>query len=228
MHFDLSESDRLDTLAALGDPVRRRLYEEVASAPEPLGREEAAARAGVAVHTARFHLDRLADEGLLEVEYRRLTGRTGPGAGRPAKVYRRGPREISISLPARHYDLLSRILSTAVAEAETAKDPVRAVAVRVAREEGRAFGSTSPARGRELTRVATALAAMGYEPVVGRDEVRAANCPFHQAAQEQTELVCSLNVAYVEGVCAGLGCDGVATELEPTAGGCCVVVREGR
>ena len=220
-----STSADLESVATLGEPMRRRLYDVVAASSEPLSREEAAGRAGVAVHTARFHLDRLAEEGLVEVEFRRLSGRTGPGAGRPAKLYRRGPREISVTLPSRHYDLLGRILATAVAEADGATEPVRAVAERVARDEGRSFGASVPARGRDLTRVARALEAGGYEPVAVTGEVRARNCPFHRVAQVETELVCTLNVAYVAGVCDGLGCSTVTAELEPHEGACCVVVR---
>src|SRR5690348_9709069 len=93
-------------IGALADPARRALYGYVASAREPVSREQAATGCDLPVHSARFHLDRLVDEGLLEVEYKRLTGRTGPGAGRPAKLYRRAEREVSLSLPARHYDVV--------------------------------------------------------------------------------------------------------------------------
>lgn len=222
---DVSAHADVSAIAALGDNVRRHLYEVVVADDAPLGREEAATRAGVAAHTARFHLDRLVDEGLLEVEYRRLTGRSGPGAGRPAKLYRRTPREISVSLPPREYDVLSRILATAVAAAATTSEPVGDIAARVAREEGSAFGEELGLDGEELARVAAALAAGGYEPRLLDGEVRAHNCPFHRIAQEQTELVCSLNLAYVTGVCEGLACTTSDPVLEPTPGHCCVVVR---
>ena len=78
--------DAYSAIGALADPVRRRLYDAVCARDDGLGREEAARWAGVAPHVARFHLDKLVAEGLLSVEHRRLTGRTGPGAGRPANV----------------------------------------------------------------------------------------------------------------------------------------------
>ena len=87
-------------VAALADPLRRRLYRYVARSAEPVGREEAAAAVEVPVHTAKFHLDRMVDDGLLTVEFRRLSGRSGPGAGRPAKLYRRSEHEFTVSLPA--------------------------------------------------------------------------------------------------------------------------------
>ncbi|MDQ3641298.1 MAG: helix-turn-helix domain-containing protein, partial [Actinomycetota bacterium] len=83
-----SDAD-LAALAALGDPLRRRLYRFVGGQDHPVGRDEAAAGVGISRSTAAFHLDRLVDDGLLDAEFRRLTGRRGPGAGRPAKLYRR-------------------------------------------------------------------------------------------------------------------------------------------
>src|SRR5688500_10802149 len=128
-------------VAALAEPVRRDLFDLVARSRTAVSRDQAAETLGIATHTAKFHLDRLVDEGLLEVEFRRLTGRTGPGSGRPAKLYRRTDRELEVSLPERHYDLLSRILAKAVAEATTTGADVGAVVARVAREEGVAWGT---------------------------------------------------------------------------------------
>jgi predicted ArsR family transcriptional regulator len=220
-----TDPSAVTAIAALGEPVRRRLYDVVVAAAEPIGREQAASLAGVASHTARFHLDRLVDEGLLDIEFRRLTGRTGPGSGRPAKLYRRGPGELTVSIPARDYDLLSRILANAVAMASESAAPVAEIATAVARSEGTSFGAAHGADGDELDRVTGALAAGGYEPRRQEDEVRVHNCPFHRAAQEQATLVCSLNLAYVAGICAGLECTSLTPALEPSPGSCCVVVR---
>jgi predicted ArsR family transcriptional regulator len=218
--------DDLAGVAALAEPVRRQLYDVVAAADAALSREQAALEAGVAVHTAKFHLDRLVDEGLLEVEYRRLTGRTGPGSGRPAKLYRRSDRELAVSLPARQYDLLSRILAAAVATATVSGEPVAAVAASVARDEGTRFAERHPSRSRsELRRLAGALAAGGYEPRVADGTLELRNCPFHRVAREQTDLVCGLNLEYVDGVREGLGCRRVETALTPNPGHCCVTAR---
>src|SRR3954471_17139529 len=111
-------------IAALGEPVRRTLYGFVAAQPGPVNRDEAAAGAGVARHVAKFHLDKLVDDGLLEVEYRRPPGRRGPGAGRPAKFYRRSAREVAVSLPERHYELAGRLFARAIIEAERERVPV--------------------------------------------------------------------------------------------------------
>jgi predicted ArsR family transcriptional regulator len=211
-------------VAALAEPVRHRLYDVVVRADDAVSREQAAQVADVPVHTAKFHLDKLVDEGLLEVEYRRLTGRTGPGSGRPAKLYRRADRELAVSLPSRQYDLLSRILATAVASATESGQPV----AEVAREEGARFGGQHRSAARSgLRRLADALEEGGYEPRVSGRLLELRNCPFHRVAQEQTALVCGLNLEYVAGVCEGLGCDGVKTELDPRPDRCCVTARQG-
>lgn len=223
---DQTDQRDLQSVAALADPLRRRLYEIVADGAEPLGREQVAEVAAVPVHTAKFHLDKLVDEGLLEVDFRRLSGRTGPGSGRPSKLYRRIEREIAVSLPARQYDLLSRILANAVAESASTGEPVTTVASRVARAEGQEFGRGRPlSEERDLARVESALAATGYEPRLTRHEVlELRNCPFHRAAAEQTELVCGLNLDFVTGLCDGLAANGVRPELDPGEHRCCVTI----
>src|SRR3954451_13600625 len=128
--------DDVADLAALAEPLRRRLYRYVARRPGPVGREEAAGAVGVPVHTAKFHLDRLVDDGLLEVEFRRLTGRTGPGAGRPGQLDRGAEREVAVSLPERHYDLLSEVLADAAAASIEQRVAVDVVAGDVARRRG--------------------------------------------------------------------------------------------
>src|SRR3954464_11035711 len=105
---------QIAAVGALADPARRALYPFLAASEAPVSRDQAAADVGLARHTVKFHLDRLVDEGLLETEYRRLSGRRGPGAGRPAKLYRRSTREFDVTLPERHYDLAGQILAEAV------------------------------------------------------------------------------------------------------------------
>ena len=104
----------LVAVALLAEPVRQRLYSYLRERHEPVGREDAARNAGIAVKLAAFHLDRMADAGLLEVEYRRLSGRVGPGAGRPAKLYSVSPRAISIVIPQTRYALAASMMATAL------------------------------------------------------------------------------------------------------------------
>ena len=218
---------RVTRLGSLADPVRRALYRFVADQPGAVSRDQAADGIDVPRHTAKFHLDRLVDEGLLVAEFKRLTGRTGPGAGRPAKLYRRSGKEVAVSLPHRRYDLAGDVLADAVERslAGTAMD----VAVReAATDAGVRAVEAAPAPARrtpELDKVAGVLAPFGFEPRVDGD-LLLANCPFDRLATDHTDLVCGMNLAFVEGVADRLGCAGVRPELDPDPSRCCVRVRE--
>src|SRR3712207_9506298 len=117
--MELSESRSLTALSALDDPVRRRLYDYVCAQRHPVARDEAARGVGVGRPLAAYHLDRLADEGLLTVAYERRSGATGPGAGRPAKVYTRSDREIRARGPPRDYGLAAPLLAEGAPTAAT-------------------------------------------------------------------------------------------------------------
>jgi predicted ArsR family transcriptional regulator len=216
-------------VSALAEPVRRRLYLYVVAQPEPVGRDQAAAEVGIARHTAKFHLDRLVGDGLLETEFRRLSGREGPGAGRPAKLYRRAAREVSVSLPERRYDLAGEVLARAIEEAESEGLPVVDAVRRVAAVTGRALARDldqgSAGASTDADRVAGVLAACGFEPRVDGARITLANCPFHALARAHTGLVCGLNLELVGGVIDGLGCRGLVAELDPASDRCCVTTR---
>jgi predicted ArsR family transcriptional regulator len=226
---DLDE--QLDALAALGEPIRRALYRFVAAQVEPVSRESAAAAVGVPVHVAKFHLDRLAADGLLACEYRRPPGRSGPGAGRPRKLYRRTGRDIAVSLPERHYDLAARVLAQAVTVAAATGRPLREALASAARETGRRLGQAClPSRRQRsgLRRMCDALADHGYEPQTTGGRVTLANCPFHSLAGEFTELVCGVNLELITGLADELSPGVVDVRLDPAPDRCCVTVSKAR
>jgi predicted ArsR family transcriptional regulator len=216
-------------IGTLAEPVRTDLYLYVAGEPDAVSREQAAAALGVPLHTAKFHLDRLVEEGLLDVEFRRLTGRSGPGAGRPSKLYRRSDKELSVSLPERRYDLAGKILAQAVdraaAEAVPVTDAVRESAQEQGRRAGQAVRRRFKGKGRSMRRAAEALAGQGYEPRERDHELVLTNCPFDALVHEHTALVCGLNEAYVSGMLEGAECGGLSACLDPEEGLCCVKVR---
>ena len=212
----------LDRLAALAEPVRRRLYEFVVAQAEPVDRDGAAAAAGVGRPLAAFHLDRLAEAGLLEVTYRRRSGRTGPGAGRPAKFYARARHgELSVSVPPRHYGLAAEILAEGVERGGGTAAPV----IDAAREHGRRLADEAT-RGRPAApRAVELLAAQGYEPVADAEGVvRLRNCPFDALVDGHRDLTCSMNLALLEGVVAGLGDADLVARADPRDGYCCVTL----
>ena len=226
----MSTTEAVTAIGALADPVRRRLYRYVAERHDAVSREQAAEALGLPLAKTRFHLDRLAEEGLLDVEYRRLTGRQGPGAGRPAKLYRRSLTEFRVSLPERHYDVMGDILADAIERAQSGEDLGRAIAtaayakgVAAIAESGAQTGPRSPD---DAMRCAEAvLTGLGYEAEPDAGMLRLRNCPFDALAQRHRALVCGSNERFVQGVLDGAGCDGVEARLEPCPGDCCVVAR---
>ncbi|GAA3829355.1 transcriptional regulator [Sphaerisporangium flaviroseum] len=214
------------SVAALGEPVRRNLYRYVVAQDRPVGREQAAAGVGVAHHVAKFNLDKLVTDGLLEVEYSRPPGRTGPGAGRPAKLYRRATRDISVTLPERHYDLAGHVMGEAITIAMRDAVPVGDALRKVARATGRRLGETAEPAGltAPLEAVSHVLACNGYEPRAAADGLILANCPFHRLAENYTELVCGLNLDLIDGLLDAIGHEGVCARLDPGPGRCCVTL----
>jgi predicted ArsR family transcriptional regulator len=215
--------DEFTAVGSLADPVRRQVYEYVAAHDEPVGREQTAAGTGLALHTARFHLERLVDEGLLSTEFRRLSGRTGPGAGRPAKLYCRAAVEVSVSVPPRNYDLVGAVLAGAVASSLDGK-PLEEALRDEARRRGREAGSSYDGTGDGLERVRGLMHSEGFEPTLEERSLTLRNCPFDALAKEQPALVCGVNLDYVGGALEGLGCSGLQARLEPSEAHCCVRV----
>lgn len=217
-------------VASLGEPARRALYLYVAGQPGDVSRDEAARAGGISRSLAGFHLDRLVEEGLLEASFRRLSGRSGPGAGRPAKLYRRSSRQVEVSLPPRSYELAARILATAIDASDAPR--TRKSLVKTARNIGEQIGvaarartGSRPGRKRLLAGMVDALAGQGYEPEAAGEEVRLRNCPFHALVSEHKDLVCGMNLALIEGVVDGMEFPAARPILDPVPGMCCVCVR---
>ena len=220
---------RLGQLSALAEPVRRELYAFVVARREPVTREQAAAGLDVPVHVAKFHLDRLVEDGLLDAEYRRPPGRGGPGAGRPAKVYRRSGLEVEVSLPERRYAVAGRVLVKAVAYAEREGVPIAEALEQVAVDAGHEAGAVAARRARRRSATKTLIDTLvdeGYEPYGEGGGIRLANCPFDALARDETELVCGMNLCFLSGVLDGVGADGLSAELDPRPGQCCVNIRK--
>lgn len=207
----------LDTLASLTDRVRRQAYEMVAAGPGPVGRDEVAGALGVGRTLAAFHLDKLVAAGLLEVSYARRSGRSGPGAGRPAKLYQAVVAEHAVSVPPRAYREAAELLAEALEQAG-AEETLYEVA--------RRHGGRVPARA-DATEL---LTGRGYSPAPagpGRIELR--NCPFHRLAEQFPPLICGMNLAMVTGLLTGAGLDGEWTaRMDAAPGRCCVTLSKNK
>jgi predicted ArsR family transcriptional regulator len=223
------QDEQLVALASLAEPLRRQLYLVVASASDPVSRDQAAEALGVARSVAAFHLDKLAAAGLLDVEYRRPPGRGGPGAGRPAKLYRIAGRDVAFSVPERHYEVAAGLLAQAIADAEERSVPVPTALTDAAGELGRLIGSdrtaTDRVGGAALEDLAELLERRGYAPRFDGSALVLENCPFRTLAESHRELICAMNHALVAGIIEGMGADELTARLEPGVRRCCVTAR---
>jgi len=227
-----TDPEDIQTIALLAEPVRRSLYDWVIAAGRAVGRDEAARATGVSRTLAAFHLDRLVEAGLLTPEYRRLSGRSGPGAGRPAKLYRRGPREAAVTLPERRYELAARLLADAIERSASEVPPpaLRESARHMGRsigDERRRAGRRPRGKGRSGPDLVDVLRTQGFEPCESAPGVvRLGNCPFHALVAEHRDLVCGMNLALAEGILAGLRDRRHVARLDPQPGSCCVAFEE--
>ena len=139
----------VDALSALGDATRRSAYDFVCAQGRPVGRDEVAGGLGIGRTLAAYHLDRLATAGLLSVAYARRSGRSGPGAGRPAKLYERSDREVAVSVPPRDYGVAARLLADAAAQDEegTTRLALRDAAESLGREIAASAGDSPDLHG---------------------------------------------------------------------------------
>ncbi|MFI6099853.1 helix-turn-helix transcriptional regulator [Lentzea sp. NPDC051213] len=209
-------ADHVAAVAALDEPNRRRLYDFVARQAAPVSKDEASVAVDVPRTTAAFHLDKLVEMGLLDVVHERRSGRTGPGAGRPAKLYLRSSGQIEVSLPDRRYEAASHLLTDALLEAQTTGEPPREILNRRAYEWG------SDLAGSAGGEVVEALESFGFEPRQDGGSILLGNCPFHSLAQRHTELVCGMNLCLISGLLDGIKETGHTANLDPAPGHCCV------
>ena len=225
---------RISGIAALEQPLRRDLYRVLSERGGWVSRDDASEALDVPRSVAAFHLDKLVDAGVVEVTFERTSGRTGPGAGRPSKLYRCAQHEVSASVPERRYDLAGSLLASAVADAERTGTKVSVSLRKTAHEAGRAIGDAAvtaaggPMKRNERRRaVMDVLAHQGYEPTAGpRGEIALANCPFHRLAEEHRDLVCGMNLDFLEGLLGAIGpTDKLNARLAPEPGYCCVRIK---
>jgi len=214
----------LDHLAVLAEPVRRRLYLYVSRRPEPVSQDDAATAVGISRSLAAFHLDRLVEAGLLAAEFRRLGGRSGPGAGRPSKLYRPSERELRAVVPERRYEIAAELFAEALARRHDERDVAEA-----ARGYGAALGAEARRRAGDgdvgrVDGLASVLEDAGYAPFEREGELRLLNCPFHELAERHRQLTCGMNLALLQGLLDGAELPASAARLDWQPGLCCVTI----
>jgi predicted ArsR family transcriptional regulator len=226
-------TDAVAAIALLEEPTRRRLYQYVANHSN-VGRDAAAEGLGISRELAAFHLDKLVDGGLLQTSYKRLTGRTGPGAGRPAKLYSRSAREVSVSLPQRNYEVPADAFASgletlaATVGSETVTGAVNEPAHRRGLQEGAAVRKAAGPRAatkRQRAALVEQLAADGFEPSVDpeTETLTLGSCPYQLMSESHRDLTCGMNLAWAQGVVEAANGTGYEPKLDFEPGRCCVV-----
>lgn len=206
---------RLAAVNSLSDEKRRQLYELIAAADAAVGRDDAALALGLPRSTASFHLDRLVQDGLLVVEFRKASGKSGPGSGRPAKMYRSASSEVGASVPDRNYDLAGELLATAIEHSTATGAAVGDSLLATSYRKGQALASGAES-------LADFLGEEGYEPRSdGAGGFVLVNCPFHRLSDGHPGVVCAMNGSFLQGAAAACGEpeERVAPNSEP--GQCC-------
>jgi predicted ArsR family transcriptional regulator len=159
--------DPLARLAALAAPGQRDALLFARRAGGPFTVDAAAAALGCHRTVARQRLDRLEAAGLLAAEFRRPEGRSGPGAGRPAKVYRVPPEAEVDEFPSRRLPELVGLLVERVAadSGEERIELLRAIGRRYAGElaAGAGLGRVDRRLDRALPALCEALGHLGYQ-----------------------------------------------------------------
>jgi predicted ArsR family transcriptional regulator len=216
----------LMAVAVLADPTRQQLYLYLRERREPVGREEAARQAGIKQRLAAFHLDKMADAGLLEVDYRRLSGRVGPGAGRPAKVYSVSSRSFSVEIPQTRYGLAASMMASAlsaVGPGAGGAGSLQDVATAVGESLGDEIRQQARTKGARQRAVQCKLEQLGYEPQVQESgEWTLRNCIFSELSMSHRELVCGMNAALVGGLLSGARLASFRVERRMAWPTCCV------
>lgn len=218
----------IDSVSALNEDSRRRMFTFIRRARRAVTRDEAAASVGISRKLAAFHLDKLVDAGLLRARYETPGGVRK--VGRQPKVYEPTDAQITVNIPDRRHELLADLLLDAVLT-ESADENAAQAAVRAAEQRGRRMGEAvrdesrpgrlGPERG--LTACERLLDRYGYEPVRETPTLlRLRNCPFHPLAAKAPDLVCGMNLALLSGCLDGLQVNGVQAVLAPEPGECCV------
>jgi predicted ArsR family transcriptional regulator len=149
----------MDALEGVGNPELRATLLWASSRSAPVTADELAAAHGLHRNVARSRLERLVSAGLLRTTYERRSGRRGPGAGRPAKLYAVSPQVEPIEFPRRQYESLVGLLLAAQPDGRLAE-----IGAEFGKQLGRSAGlrPVRPVR-KGLERLCSALGRLGYQ-----------------------------------------------------------------
>lgn len=190
-----------DPRDALSQPTRARLFALLSELKRPVGTAEVAERLGLHPNGVRLHLERLAQDGLVE----RARARTG--RGRPPDAWRIARDARPAGAKPRAYQDLGRWLARALGARPGGLRGIENTGRRIGRELA-PTGAGSPVDALETT-----LISLGFQPALtahddGSVTFCLGNCPYSAAVRENQPAVCALH----EGITRGL-----LDELNPRA-----------
>lgn len=211
---------------ALGSDSRVTILHLVRDADAGLTAGEVAEQTGLHFSTARAHLDRLVEAGLL------VKGRASGGApGRPAWRYRAAA---PTPAPAPY-----RTLAATLLEHLATTGGGTPAAVQVGQAWGRRLATTGAEPGNPVETAVAVLHRLGFDPhlrptpptdtqtgtgtgteaqpTVGEVEVHLRTCPFLELVGQQPDVMCALHAGMINGVLHAAGAPHGTAVLEPFA-----------
>jgi predicted ArsR family transcriptional regulator len=182
----------VDALSGIAQPELRAAVLFARSQAGPVTADDLAAHFRIHRTVARGRLERLVDAGLLDVAFERRSGRTGPGAGRPTKLYSVRPETTTLEFPRRRYEQLLGHLLDVLPEEEREVTLTR-VGIDFAQDLIAAAG-LGPTRGvrSAAERACAALGKLGFQATVseaGNDSVTITTptCPLRPLVMSSPE-----------------------------------------
>lgn len=177
----------MSRLDAVGDRELRQALLFARASSEAVTADDLAAAQHIHRNVARSRLERLTTAGLLEPRFERRSGRSGPGAGRPAKAYAVTPELSAIEFPQRRYEQLIGLLLDSLpldGRAETLGEVGAAFGGELAAAGAMQQARTLPAA---AVNICEALGRLGYQASVDQASTAEASiltptCPLRPLA----------------------------------------------
>jgi predicted ArsR family transcriptional regulator len=226
----------VERLDAIGESELREALLYVRGSAEPVTADEAAVALSVHRSVARGRLERLVRAGVVETSFARRSGRTGPGAGRPAKLYSAAPEAQALEFPPRYLPaLFARLLDDVPADGR--EESLRAAGEDFGRDLARLAGLRARTRVEDgLERVCAAVRSLGFQAALERVDgdtamISTPTCPLRPLVTEHPEAALidrGMWAGLVERGIRGVQAESVECETHSCLDGgesCAVVIR---
>jgi predicted ArsR family transcriptional regulator len=205
---------------ALAQPKRAEIFAFLVERRGPAGTDEIAEHFGLHPNGVRRHLERLLEGGFI------TRSRVRMAKGRPRDSWVVAPDAHPGGMQPRAYSDLAKWLARAI--------PTSSARLRELERAGEEIGRelAPPAGGDTAEELRDALAALGFEPTLGRGEEGftccLGNCPYKDSVRENPAVVCTLHRGITAGLLAELDPKAKLTGFvpkDPESAGCLVEVR---